>query len=601
MSKHQSKKDKFEWLRKQAEQLLEEHPDQASSPSLDMMDIIHEFKVSQAELEIQNQELRRAQQEISSLHQEYQDLYEFAPCGYLTLNPQGIITRANLTAVSLLGTSRSILLKSSFIVFLAPNWGHAYQSARQKAIQTGKKQSVELQLQAGAQEAAWILADIDAEKDDQDTLVQLRMVLVDITERKKAEQELARQKQKAEEARKTAEQASSHKSEFLARMSHEIRTPMNSILGMLRLALLGDIPGKQRERIQVAKDSAESLLWLLNDLLDLSKAEAGRFTLQEKEFRLRHLLHNVGKEMEFLASEKGLKYSLAVDERLPISLIGDPARLKRILINLVSNAIKYTQQGWVSLQAEQLELAPCSRDGDLWQSTVLFKVQDTGRGIDPQQLQTIFESYAQGDQDALSPEQGIGLGLAICKNLSEQMGGRIWAESEPGEGSTFYLELVLKTDGQVAAEAEDCLEGAQQAELPSQRILLVEDQKMNQVFIQDLLTSHGHRVVVAENGQQALQELSRSSFDLIIMDIRMPVLDGIETTLRIRTADPLVMNPEIPVIGLSAHTATEQEMQRFKNAGFDQYVVKPVSFERLFAAMQEVLGQDRIYKTGPES
>ncbi|MFO8031557.1 MAG: PAS domain-containing protein, partial [Desulfohalobiaceae bacterium] len=190
MSEDQGGGHKFEWLREQAEQLMKEHPDRASRQGSEMVDVIHELKVSQVELEIQNQELRRSQQENAKLQREYQDLYELAPCGYLTLNPKGIITRANLTAVSLLGRPRSILLQSSFTVFIASDWVHQYQSAKQKAIQSGEKQSVELQLQTGTQGLKWVVVDIDAVEDDQQSFSQLRMVLKDITERKQAEERL---------------------------------------------------------------------------------------------------------------------------------------------------------------------------------------------------------------------------------------------------------------------------------------------------------------------------------------------------------------------------------------------------------------------------
>ena len=581
---------KLEVLRQQAEQLIKQHSNPSSFHDANFLELIHEVQVSQKELEIQNEELKRAQEELAALHQEYENLYEFAPCGYLTIHPDGIITRANLTAINLLKTSRITLLRSTFSSYIAEGWKYSFLEARQKSGATGESQSVELLLDTGADPPCWVLADIWAQKDEQGGLHQFMVVLTDISQRKQAEQEIVQARQQAEKAQQQAELANKHKSEFLARISHDIRTPMNSILGMLRLVLSSDINCKQRDRIQVAKSSAGSLLWLLNDLLDLSKIEADRFTLHDKEFRSRHLLNNVFREIGHMATEKGLKNYLAVGKDIPTILNGDPFRLKRILYNLLSNSIKFTYQGWIELEANQLDITPCSDDPDYFVSTILFRVKDTGQGIDPDKLEGVFHSYDQGGHDSLSAEQGTGLGLAICKKLTEQMGGHIWVDSRPGEGSTFYVQIPFKTDGQIGHDFEDQEHGESLDQIPAQRILVVEDQKMNQIFVEDLLSSYGHHVELADNGEQALNILSKKSFDLVLMDIRMPGMDGIETTMRIRTADPLIMNPDIPVIGLSAHAITEKEMDRFRNAGFNHYVVKPVDFEKLSSAMQEVLG-----------
>jgi PAS domain S-box-containing protein len=704
--------EKFDELRSRAEELLRQRSEEAhpSSPGGDLLELIHELKVHQAELEIQNEELKRSQEELAELHRKYEDLFELAPCGYVTLNAKGIITRANLTAARLLGTEKQILSYSVFSRFIADHGRSAFQKALKQAVQTGEKQTLELPLNRRNDAPTWVLAEIHVDFDESGQADQRRVTLADITERKWTEEMLRENESKLQaiidqtadmlflhdlkgnilevneravnqsgysreellsmriadldpdydlreeggrfwerldwsrpqtfearhlrkdatifpvevtislvrlggaprivalarditnrkrhetsllRAKEHAEQANSAKSDFLAKMSHEIRTPMNSILGMLRLALSDEMPEKQRERLQVAKGSAESLLWLLNDLLDLSKIEAGHFSLHKKEFRLRRLLGNVLKEMELLASEKGVSLSMSVDRELPTNLVGDPYRLKRILINLLSNAIKFTQEGWVALEARQLEIAPCLEKDDLLTTTVLFKVEDTGKGIDTEHLQAIFESYDQGGHVAHSAEQGTGLGLAICQRLTQQMGGSIWAESEPGAGSVFYVKIPLETDGEIAEEAEPCSEAETGEELPSLRLLLVEDERMNQIFTVDLLSSKGHRVEIAEDGRVALELLSRKSFDAVLMDIKLPVMDGIEAAMRIRTADPVEMNPGIPIIGLSAHVATEQELQRFRSAGFDEYVTKPVSFEKLFQAMSNIFPRQR--------
>jgi PAS domain S-box-containing protein len=404
----------------------------------------------------------------------------------------------------------------------------------------------------------------------------------EVTELKRLEGELIR-------AKEAADAASRAKSEFLAKMSHEIRTPMNSIIGILRLLLMGRLSAGQRKRVQVAKDSAESLLWLLNDLLDLSRIEAGKFILHEKEFRPRWLLECVFREMELLAAEKGLSLSLHADEGLAGTLVGDPHRLKQILINLLSNAVKFTEKGWVRLEGGPLKKVGQAENKAGRTAEVLFAVRDTGVGMKAGSLNTIFENYDQGGQDPLAALQGAGLGLAICRKLAEQMGGSIWAESEPGKGSVFFVKLPF-TEGEGAGAGEAvAAEVRQVVEPPPLSILLVEDERMNQIFTLDLLSTHGHVVEIAENGQQALEKLGRKSFDLVLMDVKMPVMDGIEATRRIRTSDPLIMDPDIPVIGLSAHLATDEEMGRLESAGFDDYIVKPVSFELLFTSMRKVL------------
>lgn len=412
--------------------------------------------------------------------------------------------------------------------------------------------------------------------------LQFATTFQDITAQKEAEKALRA-------AKAEAEAASHHKSDFLAKMSHEIRTPMNSILGMLRLALLNELPDKQWERLHVAKSSAESLLKLLNELLDLSSIEAGKLIMHEKGFRPHQLLENVIQEMQFLAEEKGLSLSLNIDDNLPANLVGDSFRLKQVLINLLSNAVKYTEQGWITLEAKVAQLIPQRKENSHASYEILFTVQDTGRGIDPNILPKIFDSYEQATPYFISNKQGAGLGLSICKKLVEHMGGSIWVSSEPGKGSTFFSQIPFKVDDQPEEAKSFEFPSNSPESLPPLQVLLVEDQKMNQIFTVDLLSSQGHTVQVAENGQQALEKLYRNSYDLVLMDIKMPVMDGLETAMRIRTADPVFLNPDIPIIGLSAHAAQEDEMISFQNSGFNNYLVKPINLKQLFTVMKKVL------------
>jgi CheY-like chemotaxis protein len=378
-------------------------------------------------------------------------------------------------------------------------------------------------------------------------------------------------------------------------MSHEIRTPMNSILGMLRLMDYNTLEPEQRERLHVARDSAESLLFLLNDILDFSKIESGKFELHAREFRLRRLLNNVVREMETAAREKGLCLKLAVAGNVPIDVHGDSYRLKQVLFNLLSNAVKYTEKGWIALEVESLGWRSKASDDDALAMEILFRVKDTGAGIDKEWQAAIFDAYEQTAQTFQRKSGGVGLGLSICKRIVEQMEGSIWMESAPGKGSTFYCLIPFRTEGQVPEEetASEPSRAGTPSELPALRILLVEDERMNQIFATDLLTSRGHEVEVTENGQQALERLSQKSFDIVLMDLSMPVMDGLEAARLIRTSDPAMVNPEIPIIGLSAHAVGEQEKDRLKKHGLDEYVTKPVDFNVLFDAMRAVLHPGR--------
>ena len=405
-------------------------------------------------------------------------------------------------------------------------------------------------------------------------------IVRDVTADRKLEAELAA-------ALERAEAASQAKGAFLANMSHEIRTPLNAVLGYVQLMRGDRLDPRQRERLAVVEESAATLLSIINDILDYSKIEAGRMELKAESFDLPACLEAVLKEQEVLAREKGLSLELAVARDVPRDVLGDGLRLRQVLRNLVNNAVKYTDRGGVVLRAVCIAetFGPGSQDRRV---LLRLAVADTGVGIPAEQQNTIFDSFTQVDDGLTKRQAGTGLDLAICRRLAGLMGGEIHMESRPGEGSTFWLEcpfLVAESRPLLPAPAVAPRRGA----LPRLRILLVEDNRVNRVFAADLLESGGHEVVSAENGRAALDYLAGAAVDVVLMDIQMPVMDGLTATRAIRVGHSGI-DPALPVIGLSAY-AMDQERERFLAAGLDDYIAKPIDVEAFFEAVRRVLAK----------
>jgi signal transduction histidine kinase len=343
--------------------------------------------------------------------------------------------------------------------------------------------------------------------------------------------------------------ASEAKSQFLAAMSHEIRTPLNGVLGMAQLLLETNQTGRQRELAETIRSSGVTLLTLLNEILDLSRIEAGRVEIAQVDFDLRELLGELERIVTGSAQEKGLTLSFSVAAELPEALKGDPDHLHQVLLNLVSNAIKFTDRGGVEVRAQAR-----SRQGPDGILMVRFEVTDTGIGIPPEDVEHIFERFSQVDQSFARRHGGAGLGLAIAKGLAETMDGEIGVESRPGEGSRFWFSLPLLLGDPLAARSpkpaaetspelptipllpEPEAPAAAQVEGASAaaRILLVEDNPVNQSVAVGMLEALGHRVDVADDGREGLRAASLSAYDVILMDCQMPVMDGFETTREIR-------------------------------------------------------------------
>jgi signal transduction histidine kinase/ligand-binding sensor domain-containing protein/CheY-like chemotaxis protein len=423
-----------------------------------------------------------------------------------------------------------------------------------------------------------------------------------VEEKARTEQENAivqQQKQEIERLLDTARQASKFKSEFLANMSHEIRTPMNGILGMTDMVLATEVTDEQREYLETARLSAGSLLALLNDVLDFSKVEAGKLDLNPIPFSLPLCVHQTLKIFSVAAGEKRLVLGIEIGDEVPNRLVGDPDRLQQVLINLIGNAIKFTSQGGVRLRLN------CNKPGEDGVLMVQFSVHDTGIGIPANKTELIFEAFRQADGSTTRQFGGTGLGLAICSKLVDLMGGKIWVESELGVGSVFHFtaRFTVAAEPETAAPANPVslrsLLGATNGAvaengMPSRagrattvlEILLAEDNPVNQQLERRLLERRGHHVTIANNGREALECMERGRFDVILMDVQMPDMDGLEATAAIRLKER-VTGAHIPIIALTARTMQE-DRDRCTAAGMDAFITKPIKAVEFLQVVEAV-------------
>ncbi|HET9211941.1 MAG TPA: ATP-binding protein [Thermoanaerobaculia bacterium] len=383
--------------------------------------------------------------------------------------------------------------------------------------------------------------------------------------------------------RDRAEEASHSKSEFLANMSHEIRTPLNAVLGMMSLLSETPLSPAQREYVTTARGSGAALLAVINDILDVSKIEAGKLEIETAPFVLRECLEEAIAILTPKAEGKELALRCRVADGVPAAIESDAARLRQILVNLLDNAIKFTPRGEVSLEAEP---GP-ERDG---LAEIRFAVRDTGIGIPEDRLERLFKPFSQADSSMSRLYGGTGLGLVICRRLAELLGGRMWVESAPGQGSTFFFTLrgrpALALPSRSTPETAE-LAGPRLAERLPLRILLAEDNSINQRVGLLLLERMGYAADVAGNGIEVLEALRRQPYDLILMDVQMPGMDGLEAARRIRAEFPVERQPRI--VALTANVLREQR-EACLAAGMDDFVQKPVVFAELRAALSRCGG-----------
>ena len=418
-------------------------------------------------------------------------------------------------------------------------------------------------------------------KDDQGKITGAVSVILDITERKVMEEEL----QKAKEA---AEEAVRAKSEFLANMSHEIRTPLNAVVGLTGLLLSADLTPEQRDYVETVQGSGNSLLSVINDILDFSKIEGGKMELENQPFDLRNCLKVAADLVRAAAVEKRLTLAFTLDERLPVAFKGDVTRLRQVLANLLSNAVKFTDAGKVEIRVTG---RPIETKKPIKEYALHFSIQDTGIGIAKEKVDRLFHSFSQIDSSITRKYGGTGLGLAISRRLVELMGGRIWVESQPGKGSTFHFTILAEeamallptpVDAPAQPKRAASRDGSRQGSRQP-RILLAEDNAINQKVAIQMLKRLGYSADVAANGREVLQALERQSYDIVLMDVQMPEMDGLEAAGRIRELWPC--GPRI--IALTAY-ALEGDRERCLAAGMDEYISKPIQLEELRRALENL-------------
>ena len=544
-----------------------------------------ELVIANEELIFQNDEkVKRAAELVIANYA--RSLIEASRDPLFTVSIEGKITDINAATIKVTGVSREKMIGTDFFnYFSEPDRA---REGYQQVFSKGFVVDYPLTIMDG--NLTDVLFNGSVYKDEKDNVLGAVVVARDITAQKRAERELTEAivfaematviaedaKAKAEASTRIAEDAVKAKQQFLSNMSHEIRTPMNAIIGFTKVILKTDLTAKQREYLLAIKISGDALIVLINDILDLAKVDAGRMVFEQIPFRMAVSISAILHLFEPKIQEKNIRLEKEYDSNIPDVLVGDPVRLHQIILNLVSNAVKFTSQGQITVSTQLVY-------EDIENATVEISITDTGIGIPDSKLDTIFENFQQATSGTSRIYGGTGLGLAIVKQLIESQGGNIRVLSTVGVGSTFTFELVFKkTSIQAAVEVEaELLEVDDEAK--NIKILVVEDMVLNQLLMKTLLDDFGFQRDIAGNGKIAIKKLKTNEYDVILMDLQMPEMNGFEATEYIRNT----LKSEIPIIALTADVTTA-DLAKCKAVGMNDYLAKPVDEKILYSKIMAV-------------
>ncbi|WP_281298315.1 PAS domain S-box protein [Flavobacterium limnophilum] len=550
-----------------------------------------ELVIADIELDFQNKEKEKreiANKELEALSysaklasQYSLSLIEASRDPLVTINIQGKITDMNEATVNITGMKREELIDSDFFDYFTDQ-----QKAREVYQEVFKKGSVAdapLTLRNVNGKLTDVLFNGSVYKDDNGNVLGVVIVARDVTDQKRIATELIEarifaelateiaeeEKRNAQAATLTAENAVKAKQQFLSNMSHEIRTPMNAIIGFTKVVLKTDLTAKQKEYLSAIKMSGDALIVLINDILDLAKVDAGKMTFEQIPFKLSASISAMLHVFETKIQEKNLELVTEYDANIPKVLLGDPVRLHQIILNLVSNAIKFTSKGKITVSVLLIK-------EDEESATVEFSIADTGIGIEEDKIDTIFDDFQQATSGTSRLYGGTGLGLAIVKQLVEPQGGTVSVKSKIKEGSTFsFILTFIKTNIDAELETEMV---EKKIEVEGIKVLVVEDMPLNQLLMKTLLDDFGFERDIAENGKIAVEKLEKEAYDIILMDLQMPIMNGFEATEYIRNT----MNLDIPIIALTADVTTV-DLAKCKAVGMNDYIAKPVDERILYS------------------